>query len=230
MDNPLILIAEDELEIAQILTAYFDREGFRTTHAGDGETALVQHHMLRPDLVLLDINMPRKDGLEVLTEIRRRGTTPVIMATARAEELDRLLGLRLGADDYVVKPYNPLEIVARIKAVLRRANGEAAAAARLRWGPIMIDPESYAVTVAQGDRTIVLDLTLTEFRLLAHLVRAPVRVFSRAELVDACLPDGEALERTVDSHVSKLRKKLEGAGAAGLCVGVRGVGYRLSGA
>jgi two-component system response regulator AdeR len=230
MDNPLILIAEDEHEIAQILTAYFDREGFRSTHAGDGETALVQHHMLRPDLVLLDINMPKKDGLEVLTEIRRRGTTPVIMATARAEELDRLLGLRLGADDYVVKPYNPLEIVARIKAVLRRAGGGEAVGARLRWGPIEIDPEAYAATVRHEGEAIALDLTLTEYRVLAHLVRAPLRVFTRAELVDACLPDGEALERTVDSHVSKLRKKLETAGAAGLCVGVRGVGYRLSGA
>lgn len=230
MDNALILIAEDDAEIAQILTAYLDRDGYRTIGASDGEIALMHHRSLRPDLVLLDVQMPKRDGFEVLAESRRRGATPVIMATARAEDLDKLSALRLGADDYVIKPFNPLEVVARVKAVLRRANGGASADASIRCGPIEIDPTGYAARVEAGGVSTPLDLTLTEFRLLQHMARSPGRVFSRAELLDACLPDGEALERTVDSHVSKLRRKLEIAGAPGLCEGVRGVGYRLGSA
>ena len=230
MDNALILVAEDDGEIAQILCAYLARDGFRTVHASDGEIALMHHQTLRPDLVLLDVNMPKKDGFDVLAEIRRRGATPVIMATARAEDLDKLLALRVGADDYVVKPFNPLEVVARVKAVLRRAHGSNGDAKMLRWGPIEIDRDSYCARVIDAEHNVLLDLTLTEYRLLAHLAQAPTRVFSRADLVDACLPDGDALERTVDSHLSKLRRKLEVAGAQGLCAGVRGVGYRLAGA
>ncbi len=226
MDNALILIAEDDADIAQILTAYLDREGFRTVCAADGDVALMHHRTLRPDLVLLDVQMPKRDGFDVLAEIRRRGSTPVIMATARAEDLDKLSALRIGADDYVVKPFNPLEVVARVKAVLRRTLGAADGDATIRWGAIEIDPIGYAARVIGGAGP--LDLTLTEYRLLAHMARAPMRVFTRADLLDACLPDGDALERTVDSHVSKLRRKLELAGAPGLCAGVRGVGYRLA--
>ena len=120
MDNALILIVEDEPEIAEILDAYLSRDGFRTVRAGDGVTALQHHRMLRPDLVVLDVKLPKADGFEVLAEIRRRGDTPVIMATALAEDLDKLSALRIGADDYVVKPFNPLELVARARAVLRR--------------------------------------------------------------------------------------------------------------
>ncbi|OYW22139.1 MULTISPECIES: response regulator [unclassified Sphingomonas] len=229
-DNALILIAEDDADIAQILTAYLDREGFRTVTAGDGEVALMHHQTLRPDLVLLDVQMPKLDGVAVLGEIRRRGGTPVIMATARAEDLDKLLALSLGADDYVIKPFNPLEVVARVKAVLRRVRGENAGDRTIRWGPIEIDPEAYIARVTGGDAPATLDLTLTEYRLLAHLARSPSRVFTRAALLDACLPEGDALERTVDSHMSKLRRKLEAAGAVGLCAGVRGIGYRLEAA
>lgn len=229
-DNALILIAEDDADIAQILTAYLDREGFRTVTAADGEVALMHHRALRPDLVLLDVQMPKADGIQVLSEIRRRGGTPVIMATARAEDLDKLLGLSLGADDYVIKPFNPLEVVARVKAVLRRARGESTGDRTIRWGPIEIDPESYVARVVDSEGGATLDLTLTEYRLLAHLARSPSRVFTRAELLDACLPEGDALERTVDSHISKLRRKLDAAGASGLCAGVRGIGYRLAAA
>lgn len=229
-DNALILIAEDDADIAQILTAYLDREGFRTVTAGDGEVALMHHQTLRPDLVLLDVQMPKLDGVAVLGEIRRRGGTPVIMATARAEDLDKLLGLSMGADDYVIKPFNPLEVVARVKAVLRRVRGESAGDRTIRWGPIEIDPEAYIARVNMGEAPVMLDLTLTEYRLLAHLARSPSRVFTRAALLDACLPEGDALERTVDSHMSKLRRKLEAAGASGLCAGVRGIGYRLEAA
>lgn len=227
MENALILIAEDEVEIAVILTSYLEREGFRTVTAADGETALNHHLMLKPDLLLLDVQMPKRDGFSVLTEIRRRGNTPVIMATARAEDLDKLFALRIGADDYVVKPFNPMEVVARVKAVLRRTSGNLSEPTVIRVGAIEIDTVSFLVRVIAADTTQRLDLTLTEYRILEHMARAPRRVFSRAELVDACMPDSDALERTVDSHVSNLRRKLEAAGAVAHYTVVRGVGYRL---
>ncbi len=227
MDNALILVAEDEPEIAAILTSYLERNNFRTVTAADGDTALMHHQMLKPDLVLLDVQMPKRDGFSVLTEIRRRGNTPVIMATARAEDLDKLSALRVGADDYVVKPFNPMEVVARVKAVLRRTHSAQGDQAIIRVGMVEIDTVCYVVDVNQGSANIRLELTLTEYRLLEHMARAPRRVFSRAELVDACMPESEALERTVDSHVSNLRRKLSDAGAAGHCAVVRGVGYRL---
>ena len=229
VDNALILVAEDEPEIARILTSYLERDGFRTVTAADGETALMHHAMLKPDLVLLDVQMPKRDGFAVLVELRQRGNTPVIMATARAEDLDKLSALRIGADDYVVKPFNPMEVVARVKAVLRRTKG-AGDQSLIRFGAIEIDTASYVATVVGLKGPVALDLTLTEYRLLAHFARSPRRVFARGELVDACLPEGDALERTVDSHVSNLRRKLDSAGASGLCVVVRGVGYRLTAA
>lgn len=227
MDNALILVAEDEPEISRILTSYLERDGFRTVTASDGDIALMHHQMMKPDLILLDIQMPKRDGIAVLTEVRRRGSTPVIMATARAEDLDKLSALHLGADDYVVKPFNPMEVVARVKAVLRRTSGAMGDPAVLRAGPIEIDTVCYIVSIIGGTNAVALDLTLTEYRLLEHMARAPRRAFSRSELVDACLPEGDALERTVDSHMSNLRRKLDAAGAPGHCVVVRGVGYRL---
>lgn len=224
--NALILIAEDEEEIADILRAYLEREGFRTIHAADGRVALDLHRVVKPDLILLDVSMPRADGWEVLAEVRRRDQTPIVMLTALDQDIDKLQALRIGADDYVVKPFNAVEVVARIKAVLRRA-GNAVASGPIRVGPIEVDEQAHMASVVQGESVCHLHLTLTEFRILAHLARAPLRVFSRSELVDACLPGGEALDRTVDSHVSKLRRKLEDAGAPGMPAGVRGVGYRL---
>ncbi len=219
----LVLIAEDDDEICASLDAYLVREGFRTVKARDGRTALDLHLALKPDLVLLDVTMPRLDGWEVLAELRRRGSTPAIMITALDKDIDRLQGLRIGADDYVVKPFNPIEVVARAKAVLRRS-GLASAAGVLRVGELSIDLDAYQASL--GDAPLA--LTLTEFRILAHMARSPTKVFTRSELVDACLPGSDALDRTVDSHLSKLRKKLEQAGAAGLLPGVRGVGYRLT--
>ncbi len=223
----LVLIAEDDDEISAILDAYLVREGFRTVQARDGRAALDIHLALKPDLVLLDVTMPRLDGWEVLAELRRRGNTPAIMITALDKDIDRLQGLRIGADDYVVKPFNPIEVVARAKAVLRRS-GLATAAGILRVGDLAIDLDAYQASLGAGAEAIRLALTLTEFRILAHMARSPARVFTRSELVDACLPGADALDRTVDSHVSKLRRKLEQAGAIGLLPGVRGIGYRLS--
>ncbi|MGO4682160.1 response regulator [Hyphomicrobium sp. 2TAF46] len=225
--NALILIVEDEAEIAEILDAYFTREGFRTVRAGDGQTALDLHLRLKPDLVILDVKLPKLDGYEVLAAIRRRDDTPVLMATALAEDIDKLQALRIGADDYVVKPFNPLEVVARTRAILRRTRAHVGATV-IRAGKIEIDLTAHAAIVISEDGVRrKLDLTLTEFRLLAHMSRASNRAFTRAELVDACLPEGEAMERTVDSHISNVRRKLESATATGYLEGVRGVGYRL---
>ncbi|WP_454748849.1 response regulator [Ciceribacter selenitireducens] len=223
----LVLIAEDDVEIAGILEAYFTREGFRTVHARDGQVALDLHRSLKPDIVLADITMPRLDGWELLAEIQRRGRTPVIMITALDEDVDRLQGLRIGADDYIVKPFNPIEVVARAKAVLRRA-GLAQAGAMIRAGNLTIDLDSYQATIEKDGATTALSLTLTEFRLLAHLARTPTKAFSRSELVDACLPGSDALDRTIDSHLSKLRRKLEQAGGEDMLLSIRGIGYRLA--
>ncbi|GAB7549091.1 response regulator [Cupriavidus sp. 8B] len=228
--QPLILIAEDEPEIAEILAAYLARSGLRSAHAPDGRKALELHLSLKPDLVLLDVQMPHVDGWKVLTEIRHRGDTPVIMLTALDQDIDKLMGLRIGADDYVVKPFNPAEVVARAQAVLRRTMSAASQGTQqrvLRAAPFEIDLDNHEATVQVGRQHHRLVLTLTEFKLLAQLARAPRRVFSRAELMAACLPEGDALERTVDSHISKLRRKLEDLGVAGIPVGVRGVGYKL---
>lgn len=223
--QPLVMVVEDEPDIASVMVAYFERDGFRTITARDGDSALTQLDMLRPDIVILDVKLPKKDGIEVLKEINQRGTTPVIMATALGEDLDKLLALKMGADDYVVKPFNPMEIVARARAVLRRSRN--AASAKLQAGMVEVDQDSHSAYVVDGDARQPLDLTLTEFRLLAHMVRAPRRVFSRADLLDACLGDSDAVERTIDSHVSHLRKKLASAGAEDHICSVRGVGYRL---
>lgn len=229
LDNALILIVEDDAEIGEILDAYLVRAGYRTVRAGDGDTALLHHRMLRPDLILLDVKLPRKDGHAVLAEIRATSNVPVIMATALGEDLEKLMALRVGADDYVVKPFNPLEVVARVQAVLRRTAGRDTAPSRLRLDALEIDLEAHAVRrLAPEGETTVIPVTLTEFRILAHMARQPQRVFTRADLLDACLPgEGDAMERTVDSHVSKLRRKLELAGETGYLDGVRGVGYRL---
>ncbi|SOD91692.1 two component transcriptional regulator, winged helix family [Caenispirillum bisanense] len=232
-EQALVLVAEDDPDIADILTAYLERAGTRVVRAEDGRRALDLHLSLNPDLLLLDVQMPRLDGWQVLAEVRHRGDTPVIMLTALDQDIDKLMGLRIGADDYVVKPFNPAEVVARVKAVLRRTSGQGRAASRrvLRFGALAVDLEGHQALVEGEDgRETVLDLTLTEFRLLARLARTPKRVFSRSELLETCLPEGEALERTVDSHLSKLRKKLEAQGVTGVPANVRGVGYRLGGA
>ncbi|MCW2350098.1 response regulator transcription factor [Sphingobium sp. B12D2B] len=227
-ENALVLVAEDEPEIADVIAAYLEREGFRTVRAADGRTALELHLALKPDLVMLDVQMPRLNGWDVLAELRRRGSTPVIMLTALDQDIDKLQALRIGADDYVVKPFNALEVAARARAVLRRSGGSRGSI--LRVGPIEIDMDSHLASVIVGydPQRVSLSLTLTEFRILAHMARAPRRAFSRGELVDACLPGGDALDRTVDTHLSKLRRKLEEAGAHGFINNVRGVGFRLA--
>lgn len=227
VENALILVVEDEPEIVDILQGYLEREGFRTFAAQDGDTGLAYHQRLKPDLVILDVKLPRLDGYEVLSAIRRQSDTPVIMLTALSEDLDKLQALRIGADDYIVKPFNPLEVVARAKAILRRA-GPVRNSRVLRVGALEVDLVAYTAVVEKGKKAVNLDLTPTEYRILAHMANFPNRAFERGELVDACLPEGDALARTVDSHMSNLRRKLAAAGAHDLLSSVRGVGYRLA--
>ena len=227
--TPLVLVVEDEPNIAGVLSAYLERDGLRIRMAHDGEEALQSFRQLRPDLVLLDIHLPKVDGVDVLKMIRSDGDVPVIMVTALADDVDKLLALRMGADDYVVKPFNPPEVVARVRAVLRRTQAKPApVAAPIRVSPIEIDVEAHSAAVYddQGN-PVSLSLTLTEFRLLACLAAQPRRCFSRSYLIENCLPESDALERVIDSHLSKLRRKLQLAGQDGLIETVRGIGYRL---
>lgn len=226
--SPLVLIAEDESDIADILSAYLQKNGLRCETAADGRRALELHRALTPDLVLLDIQMPQLNGWQVLSEIRMRGNTPVIILTAMDQVMDKLMGLRMGADDYVVKPFNPAEVAERVLAVLRRAAPEQKSpnSSVLNVPPFHINLETYEVLVDEPERR-QLSLTMTEFKLLVQLAKAPRKVFSRADLLSTCLPESDALERTVDSHISKLRKKLENIGVSGIPSGLRGAGYRL---
>jgi len=225
----LILVVEDDGEIADIVCAYLQRDGFRTLHTASGEQALNAYDLHAPALVILDIRMPGMDGWQVLTELRRRGSTPVLMLTASDDVADKLSALRIGADDYVIKPFTPAEVVARTQAILRRSAAQAPVVERgvLTSKRIKIYSDEFRLVNLHTAQDIAANLTTTEFRLLAWLMRYPRRVFSRLELLENCLCEGETLERTVDSHISKLRRKLEDAGITGVPESVRGVGYRL---
>ncbi len=228
--TPLVLIAEDERELADIFRRYFERDGFSVVTVGDGASAVEGHRRLKPDLVVLDVRLPRLDGFEALAQIRGDGMTPIIMSTALGEDLEKLTALRIGADDYLVKPFNPLELVARAKAVLRRSQAIDQAERSLRVGFIEIDPVAHEVWVKRPEApAVLLQVTRTEFRILEHMAGAPRKAFTRSEIIDSCLPgDNEALDRTVDSHISNLRAKFASAGLDAVFQVVRGVGYRLT--
>jgi two-component system alkaline phosphatase synthesis response regulator PhoP len=211
-----ILVVDDEKRIVQLVRDYLEAAGFRVVTAHDGKMALAQFRHERPDLVVLDLNLPGMDGLDVARAIRQSNqglprNTPIIMLTARIEETDRIVGLELGADDYVPKPFSPRELVARVRAVLRRARGEAPAAAPIRAGDLVIDPDKRSITREGGDLDRrAIDLTTTEFDLLLVLARTPGRVFSRMELLDRVQGTAfEGFERTIDVHIKNLRKKIE---------------------
>lgn len=223
-----ILIVEDEVRLGDILEQYLRREGYATERAMTGPRALELWRAARPDLMLLDLMLPGLDGLEVARRVRAESALPIIMLTARDEEVDRLVGLGVGADDYVVKPYSPREVVARVKAVLRRAGGEAGAGGGFglptlhHAGPLSVDTATFEVRV-NGE---ALDVTVAEVRLLSALARTPGVVRTRAELLSAlgALERGTD-ERAVDAHVKNLRRKL--GVHAELLDTVRGAGYRL---
>jgi two-component system response regulator AdeR len=223
-----ILIVEDEREIAELLAAYVERAGFEVVKASTVQDAIRAHAQTHPALVLLDIGLPGGDGLDVLTTIRRRMDTPIIMITANDDEVTKLSSLRIGADDYVVKPFNPSEVVERIRAVLRRAHG-ATSRQTLSIGMLSIELGARVASCVstEGGDPVRIALTPTEFDILAHMAKQPRRAFSRAELLEAASPDSDAYDRVIDSHLSKLRQKLKNAGCVAKIEPVRGMGYRL---
>jgi len=215
-----ILVIEDDRKIAALLADYLTAAGHAPVCVGDGRIALTRLRELAPSCVVLDLNLPGLDGLEVCRAIRRQSDVPVIMVTARVDEIDRLVGLGGGADDYVCKPFSPREVVARINGLIRRAEGRLVAG-----NPWRVDEAG--LRVIWGG--VNLALTPIEFRLLATLLHLPGRVFARAQLLDAVHADfRDVSDRAIDSHIKNIRRKLEEAGAAGGCIAaVYGVGYRF---
>jgi len=222
---PKILVADDDPHIRSVLVFALGRDGFATVEAADGAAALAAIERERPYLVLLDIVMPEMDGTEVCRRLRRSSDLPVIFLTSRDEELDRVLGLELGGDDYVVKPFSPREVVARVKAVLRRPREAVPAEPTVRRGRLALQTERFEAF--WGDTPIA--LTVTEFALLRALAAAPGRVFSREALMEVAYPDRRVVsDRTVDSHIRHLRQKFAALGADPIGT-VHGLGYRFLG-
>jgi len=215
-----ILIVEDEPKLAALLRDYLQQAGFEASLLDNGLEVAPRVREQAPDLILLDLMLPGKDGLEVCKEIRSFSAVPIVMVTARVEEIDRLLGLELGADDYICKPFSPREVVARVKAVLRRAG-----AAAIQAEGLVLDESRYLATLHGHD----LDLTAVEFKLLHFLTLNPGRIYSRTQLMDRIYPDQRTVgDRTIDSHIKKLRKKLAAvAPNEELIHSVYGVGYKF---
>ena len=227
MSGETILVVDDEPKLVKTVRAYLENAGFRVATASDGQMALTVYRHEKPALVVLDLGLPGMDGLDVARALRRDGNVPIIMLTARVDEADKLIGLELGADDYVTKPFSPRELVARVRAVLRRAGGEREQPlAPIVAGDVHVDLERRQVTVS-GESV---DLTPTEFDLLVVLARHPGRVFSRLELLDKVQGYAfEGYERTVDAHVKNLRQKIEpDPKEPRYLLTVYGVGYRFS--
>ena len=222
-----ILIVEDDKKTASLVELYLQREGFQTIVAPDGRVALTLARRHHPMLVVLDLMLPLVDGWEVCRELRSWSDVPIIMLTARGEEVDRISGLTLGADDYLVKPFSPRELVARVKAVLRRARLDTSSK-RTVWAhkDLVLDLDKRKVSL----RGQAISLTVHEYNLLKALMTRPGRVFSRAELLDRLYPDGEAvIDRVIDVHIGKLRQKIEeDSSQPRHILTVRGIGYRFA--
>ncbi len=228
-----LLIVEDEPRLAALLADYLAAAGFASQAIGDGRAVVPWVRAEHPALILLDLNLPGQDGLSICRELRAFSDVPIIMTTARVDEIDRLLGLELGADDYVCKPYSPREVVARVKAILRRRIAAPAGAqtpchtkAQSDPGLLHLDPETLRVRAPDGRET---ELTAVEFALLATLHAAPGRIFPRDRLMDRIYRDGRVVaDRTIDSHIKKLRRKLADLlPGQELIHSVYGVGYRF---
>lgn len=221
-----VLVVDDEERLVRLVTTYLEQEGFHAVGARDGREALFMARQQKPDLIVLDVMMPEMGGLEFLRLHRMERETPVILLTARVEENDRVLGLELGADDYVTKPFSPRELIARVRAVLRRSGQSAPEPERLRAKDVVLDRQTHTVTVG-GERV---DLTPSEFDLLTVLMATPGRVFSRLELLDRVQGTAyEGYERTIDVHVKNLRAKIEDNPKKPQYVEtVYGVGYRFA--
>jgi two-component system alkaline phosphatase synthesis response regulator PhoP len=220
-----ILVIDDEPKIVEICCDYLKAAGFETLAAGDGSKGLAAARKEHPDLVVLDLMLPGMDGLDVCRELRREGNIPIIMLTARVEETDKLVGLELGADDYITKPFSPRELVARVRTVLRRAGGDASVDI-IRSGDLVLDRTRYLVSINSQE----VGLTPTEFDILATLASQPGRIFSRAQLLNATRGVAfESYERAIDSHIRNLRRKIEPAeGEQHYIITVHGVGYKFA--
>jgi two-component system OmpR family response regulator len=224
-----ILVVDDDPHIRQLLVFALAKAGLETREAADGEAALALVEERAPDLVVLDINMPRLDGLEVCRRLRARGDLPILFLSSRDDEIDRVLGIELGADDYVVKPFSPREVVARVQAILRRTGTRSGAAAASPDGLIVrgllsLDPEAWSARWAGAE----VALTVTEFSILRTLAATPSKVFSRDAIIDRLRGPGFAVtDRTIDSHVRNLRGKFAGVGGHDLIETRAGIGYRL---
>jgi DNA-binding response OmpR family regulator len=220
-----ILVVDDEPKIVQLVRDYLERAGFAVSTARDGNEALMRAHQERPDLIVLDLGLPGLDGLEVTRRLRRDSGVPIIMLTARHEETDKVVGLELGADDYLTKPFSPRELEARVRAVLRRHTGDSEAEV-LRAGDLTLDVPRLRTEVSGRP----VELTATEFQLLAALARQPGRVFTRAQLLDAIHGVAfDSYERAIDAHVKNIRRKIEpDPRTPRYLLTVYGVGYRLT--
>ena len=223
----VVLVVEDDPNIRTLVETYLRREGYETVGAEDGARALHLARQVRPGLVILDLMLPKVDGWEVAREIRRSSDVPILMLTARGDEADRIEGFALAADDYVVKPFSPRELVERVKAILRRTRPQMRTSrGPLVWRDVVLDPDGHTVTLKGAP----IFLTPSEFRLLQALMEAPGRVFSRDELLDRTHSKGEVVvDRVVDVHVGKLRQKIEpDPRRPRYIVTVRGAGYKLA--
>jgi two-component system, OmpR family, alkaline phosphatase synthesis response regulator PhoP len=222
---PRVLVVDDEPKIVQLVRDYLERAGFAVSTAREGAEALMRARQDRPDLIVLDLGLPGLDGLEVTRQLRRDSGVPIIMLTARDDETDKVVGLELGADDYVTKPFSPRELTARVRAVLRRHAMDASTDV-IRAGDLVLDVPRLRVEVAGR----LVELTATEFQLLTALARQPGRVFTRSQLLDAIHGVAfESYERAIDAHVKNIRRKLEPEPRAPrYLLTVYGVGYRLT--
>lgn len=223
---PTVLVVDDELKITRLIRDYLEQAGFVVATASDGKGAIASARQLKPDLVVLDLGLPNVDGLDVIRALRMGSNVPVVVVTARADEADRVVGLELGADDYIVKPFSPKELVARVRAVLRRTDTARLGAEIIRAGEITLDVPRREVRL--DDKTV--DLTATEFDLLHALARQPGRVFTRGQLLEAIHGVAfESYERAIDAHVKNIRRKLEPEPQRPrFLLTVHGVGYKLA--
>jgi DNA-binding response OmpR family regulator len=220
-----VMVVDDEMRLVSVVEAYLEQEGFRVVKASNGREALILARQEKPDLIILDIMMPEMDGYEFMRHHRKDMDTPIILLTAKVEDDDKVIGLELGADDYITKPFRPRELTARVRAVLRRSGKTEPKAQILRAGPITLDREAHYVKI----RDEYIDLTPSEFDLLATLISAPGRVFSRLDLLDRLQGTAyEGYERTIDVHVKNLRAKIESDPKEPRFIEtVYGVGYRF---
>ncbi|MDO7557622.1 MAG: response regulator transcription factor [Loktanella sp.] len=219
-----ILIADDDAGIRDVLRMAFEPAGFTVSVAADGQAALEMARSLSPDLVVLDIGMPEMDGLTVCREIRKTSEMPILFLTAQSDEVDRIVGLEMGADDYVAKPFSPREVVARVRAIMKRSVPASAPSVVLRRGVLSVDPSRHACRI--GEAAVV--LTSREMELLVQLMRRPDNVMSRPAIVDAVYGTNiHVSDRTMDSHLRNLRAKLSQAGCAEAIETVHGVGIRM---